>query len=223
MQKYNIIEVLNNQTLKVDLNNIAKSFSKSEMCPKSFKDKPEEVYIAILKGLELGISPMQACQSICVVNGTPMLYGSIVYSLGMSHPNFESYDVEYSDNFESCKAIINRKKGKPVIFEYTKKEAEMEGLLGRDVWKKHLKKMLWRRATRVAFEMAFPDAYAGISLSEEEKIEDIQKQPTSKLQTVIAEPIEEITMQEIDEEKLQKEIEERNKQEVQKIQDKVIA
>lgn len=228
MQKYNTIEVLKNQDLKANLNNLAKSFSKSEMCPKAFKDKPDEIYIAILKGLELGISPMQACQSICVVNGTPMLYGSIVYSLGMSHTNFENYDVEYKDNFETCKATIFRKKGNPIVFEYTKKEAEAEGLLSRDVWKKHLKKMLWRRATRVAFEMAFPDAYAGISLSEEEKVEDIQKiQPTTKLQQQNVE-IQEIELevnipenaseimeksQKEFEEKRQKEIAEMNKQE----------
>ena len=48
MQKYNIIEVLNNQNLKVDLNNLAKSFSKSEMCPKGFKDKPKRIVLQYL-------------------------------------------------------------------------------------------------------------------------------------------------------------------------------
>ena len=127
-------------------------FSVSEMCPKNFKNKTEEVYIAILKGLELGISPMQACQSIGIVNGVPMLYGSIVYSLGISHPNFDSYDAEYNEDFTKCKTTVYRKKGKPVVYEFSKEDAKNEGILEGMVWKKHLKKMLWRRATRVALD-----------------------------------------------------------------------
>ena len=122
-----------------------------------------------------------------------MLYGSIVYSLGISHPNFDSYDAEYNEDFTKCKTTVYRKKGKPVVYEFSKEDAKNEGILEGMVWKKHLKKMLWRRATRVAFEIAFPDAYAGISTTEEERIDDLQSKTSKTSQTV-----RDIEMQEIE-------------------------
>ena len=48
---------------------ISNTLSKSGLVPKDFQGKPENVFVAIQWGLELGLAPLQALQSIAVING----------------------------------------------------------------------------------------------------------------------------------------------------------
>jgi hypothetical protein len=61
---------------------IAKS---GDMCPSSFRGKPEAVLAAIQRGAELGLNPMQALTSITVIKGTPTLSGETLLAL-MNQP-----------------------------------------------------------------------------------------------------------------------------------------
>ena len=44
------------------------AIAKSSFCPAKYKNHPEDVLVAILMGLEVGLKPMQALQNIAVIN-----------------------------------------------------------------------------------------------------------------------------------------------------------
>lgn len=56
-----------------------------DMCPASFRGKPEAVLAAIQRGAELGLNPMQSLTSITVIKGTPTLSGETLLAL-MNQP-----------------------------------------------------------------------------------------------------------------------------------------
>ena len=70
--------------------------SKSEFAPKDFRGKPESCLLAIQHGSEIGLSPMQALQSIAVINGKPAVYGDTALAVCIGSPVCE-YVREYVD------------------------------------------------------------------------------------------------------------------------------
>ena len=68
---------------------IANMMAKSDMVPKGYKDKPQDVLIALEMGRQLNLAPLQAIQNIAVINGKPALYGDAVLAVCSGHPDFE--------------------------------------------------------------------------------------------------------------------------------------
>lgn len=65
---------------------IAGAICRARMAPKSYCDQqgnpyPDKVSIAILHGLELGLTPMAALQSLAVINGMPAVFGDGLVAL----------------------------------------------------------------------------------------------------------------------------------------------
>ena len=58
-----------------DLLKLAEMLAKSNMVPAQFKNKAEDVVIAVMWGEEVGLQPIQALQNIAVINGKPSIYG----------------------------------------------------------------------------------------------------------------------------------------------------
>ena len=59
---------------------IASAICRSGMAPKSYLDRqgnaiPDKVAVAMMAGMEVGLTPMASLQSIAVINGTPSLWG----------------------------------------------------------------------------------------------------------------------------------------------------
>src|SRR5262245_9970035 len=54
---------------------LAQLLSKSNLVPEDFRGKPENVLVALQLGAEVGFPPMQALQSIAVINGRPSIWG----------------------------------------------------------------------------------------------------------------------------------------------------
>jgi len=57
-----------------------------DMCPKHFQNKPQAVLAAIQRGAEIGLGPMQALDSIYVINGRASLSGATCLAL-MGRPD----------------------------------------------------------------------------------------------------------------------------------------
>src|SRR5215210_6712093 len=53
---------------------LAEIIAASGMAPKDMKT-PEQISVAIMHGMEVGMTPMTALQSIAVVNGRPSVWG----------------------------------------------------------------------------------------------------------------------------------------------------
>ena len=58
----------------------------SGLAPKGFEKKPNDAFIAIQWGAEVGLKPLQALQNIAVINGRPSLWGDAVIAIVRSSP-----------------------------------------------------------------------------------------------------------------------------------------
>ena len=91
----------------MDFSNIEQAIKASELisqapgfCPKDFLNKPAQILCAIQYGREIGLSPMQALQSIAVINGKPSIYGDGLIALCQSFSECEDIKEEFGANFQ---------------------------------------------------------------------------------------------------------------------------
>jgi hypothetical protein len=151
---------------------IANMMAKSEMVTKGYKDKPQDVLIAMEYGRSLGLGALQAIQNIAVINGRPSLYGDAVLAVCSGHPDFE--DIKEEQILSAANKVIGytctvkRKNRSPVTQSFTIDDATAAGLLGRQgPWKTNQARMLQMRARAFALRDSFADALGGVRVVEE--------------------------------------------------------
>ncbi|RTL03785.1 hypothetical protein EKK58_12040 [Candidatus Dependentiae bacterium] len=134
----------------------------SALCPKHFKSE-SDVLTCILFGQEIGITPMQALQTLYIVNGIPTLPSAGIKALVITAGGrFKT--IEWTA--ETCKLTLQR--GDWIEeFEYTIKDAQRAGLTNKEVWQKHPKQMLYARASTVLGRNMFADVLKGLQAKEE--------------------------------------------------------
>jgi len=71
---------------------VAMIFAKSGIVPDAMRDKPENVFVAMQLGAELGLSPTNAVQTIMVVNGRAVVFGDGFGGVIRSSPVFEAIE-----------------------------------------------------------------------------------------------------------------------------------
>lgn len=82
---------LNITTLE-SLREFCSVLSGTEMVPKAYKGKPDDILVAMLHGQEVGLPHLQALQSIAVVNGVPSIYGDAALALVRASGKLEDFD-----------------------------------------------------------------------------------------------------------------------------------
>ena len=138
----------------------------SSIVPKDYIGKPGNCLVAIQWGMELGLQPMQAMQSIAVINGRPSLWGDAMLALVKAHPAFEWIKEECDGNVATC--TIKRRGEPEVVQSFSLEEAKRAGLTGKQgPWTQYPKRMLQMRARGFALRDAFPDAMRGVVSAEE--------------------------------------------------------
>lgn len=185
---------------------LAAWIAKSDLAPRDYKDKPQNVLIAMQMGLEVGLSPMQAIQNIAVVNGRPSIWGDSMLALCQNHRDFESIDENQSTNDKGV-CIVKRRGMEPQRREFTIDDAKKAGLWGKQgPWQTAPARMLKLRARAFAIRDTFADALRGLQSAEEQR--DI-------VETTAVESIPEIKQPErISEMKNENISEEKNKEKV---------
>jgi hypothetical protein len=151
---------------------------------------PEQVTVAILTGLELGIKPMQAIQGIAVINGRPSVWGdlalAIVRATGQLEYFKETYEGTPPSNWEKpegeerkFKAVCRiKRRGEPeeVVSEFSIDDAIVAKLWmkrggergDKDTpWVTNPKRMLKMRARGFGLRDTFTDALKGVMIAEE--------------------------------------------------------
>ena len=145
---------------------IAKIISRSDLAPKDFRGKPENVLVAIEMGKDLGLKPMQAIQNIAVINGRPCIWGDAALAVLQSHRDFEYIDESVDNGVATCK--IKRKGNPEVVRTFSESDAKKAGLFGKSgPWTTYPKRMLQLRARGFAARDSFADALKGINFREE--------------------------------------------------------
>ena len=145
----------------------AKIMADSDLVPKDFKGKPGNILVAIQKGLEIGLSPMGALESIAVINGRASLWGDGMLALVQASPVYEWHDESQSTPQKGV-CIIKRKGHPEHRSEFSLEDAKRAGLLGKPgPWTQYTSRMLTLRARAFALRDKFADALKGLPMAEE--------------------------------------------------------
>lgn len=168
---------------------IAEWLSQCDLVPKHYRGKPYNILAATQMGREVGMPTMMALQSIAVINGTPCIWGKAIPALIKSHPKYEWMNEDYDEKTQTAICTIKRKGEPEQTQTFSKSDAEKAGLLNRDTYKQHLKRMLQMRARSRCASDVFPDALMGLVGREEAEAypeeKDITPPPSSHMQEQI--------------------------------------
>jgi hypothetical protein len=153
----------------------AMEFSKlvatSSMVPAAYRGKPADVLLAVQMGAELGLAPMQALQSIAVVNGRPTVYGDAMMALVRSSRRCESIHEYYEGEGDNLVAVCVARRVRepdPIIGRFSVADAKRAKLWGKaGPWSDHPKIMLKHRARGFCLRDGFADLLRGIITREE--------------------------------------------------------
>lgn len=145
----------------------AKLISDSDMVPKDFRGKPGNVLVAIQMGEEVGLKPLQALQSIAVINGRPSIWGDAVPGLCQTSPAYEWHKEFYDEAKDAAVCIVKRKGAPEHRYEFSMKDVVAGGYDKKQgPWQTERRRMMQMRARR-AFRDQFPDALKGLSIAED--------------------------------------------------------
>lgn len=139
----------------------------SDLLPDGLKGKPQNVLMALMQGLDLGLRPMQALNLIDVIKGKPAMsaQGMRAQILAAGH-RFRI--VEHTDT--KCTVAAHRSDWAddewPEV-SFTIEQAKQAGLAGGDNWKKYPADMLLARATTRMAKAYFSDVTNGLNSVEE--------------------------------------------------------
>lgn len=157
---------------------LAKAVCMAGMAPKGL-DTPEKAMVAIMHGLEIGLTPMAALQRIAVVNGRPTLWGDgamgLVRGSGLCEWVREEIEGEGDKMVAVCTA---KRKGEPqpVARTFSVMDAKKANLWGKSgPWQQFPTRMLAMRARAFCLRDVFADVLGGMYLREE--LEDSQPAP----------------------------------------------
>jgi hypothetical protein len=154
-----------------DAMTFGKMLADSEFAPKDFRGKPASCVLAIQHGAEIGLGPMQAIQSIAVINGRPSIWGDAALALVMASPVCEFVRERIEGDGDKAVAICEAKrKGYPeaTVSRFSVEDAKRAGLWGKTgPWTQYSRRMMQLRARGFALRDAFPDVLKGLITTEE--------------------------------------------------------
>lgn len=164
------------QTME-DAYRLGKAICAAGMAPRGM-ETPEKCMVAILRGLEVGLSPMQAVDKIAVVNGRPTIWGdgamALVRASGLCEYVRERIDGEGEGRVAVCETK-RRGETESVVRKFSVAEAKEAGLWNKQgPWKQFPARMLQMRARAFALRDLYADVLGGLYLREE--IEDDRRQ-----------------------------------------------
>lgn len=162
----NLPAFCNPQTIE-EADIVCQRMAQSGLVPKSFANRPNDIFVAMMCCHSLNMPIFQGLQSIAVINGKPSLYGDAVLALVRSSPAFESIKEEIKPGV-SATCTVKRKGEEPHTQTFTMDQALHAGLLTRNpVWKTYPDRMMQMRARSYALRDVFPDVLMGMNIAEE--------------------------------------------------------
>ena len=150
---------------------LAGQLATSDLVPKSFRGKPQDLFLCWALGYQIGMSPEQAMQCIAIVNGKAVMWGDEMLALCMSHREFDDIienPIVKNDAVIGYTCTVKRKGKADKESVFTLDMAKKAGLLAKGgVWNQYPERMLKLRARGFCLRDAFPDALKGIKSREE--------------------------------------------------------
>ena len=162
--------------------------AKSQMVPKAYQNKPEDVLVAVQWGFELGLAPLQALQNIACINGKPSVYGDAAMALVQNSPvcdDIKEYFEGEGTSNPIAVCVAKRKNRSEVVSKYSVEDAKRAGLwMKSGPWTQYPKRMLQMRARGFALRDAFPDVLKGLIT-----VEEAQDYPETEEKDITPKPV----------------------------------
>ncbi len=163
-----------------------------DMIPKHFQGKPDMVMAAVIRGMEIGLAPMQALSNIAVINGRASIWGDALPALIQRAGHTLDCILEgEGDNMRAVATLTRGDTGKEIVRTFSVAEAKKAGLWGKQgPWQAYPTRMLQMRARSFAVRDGAADAMMGLQVAEE--VSDYAKdvtpsdRPMSAFQTKVA-------------------------------------
>ena len=143
---------------------VAATLAKSNIVPAHFKNRPEDVFAALVLGAELGFSPMAALNSIVMIQGNATLKAQTM--LAIARAKIKDLSVSIKEDNGSVLVTIKRGEDSYTAVWNDDKAAAM-GLLHKDNYKKQKATMLRWRALSEALKIMCSDVLMGLNTLEE--------------------------------------------------------
>lgn len=166
----------------------------SQMVAKTFTSV-EQIVIALQVGSEVGLPPMQALQSIAVIQGRATIWGDalpgLVWASGLCEGIEET--IEGTGDNRTAKCVVKRKGAGEIVGTFSIADAKRANLLGKGTWSQYPDRMLKIRARSYALRDGFADVLRGLQCREEvldyagEVVEQPQKRKPARLPEVLPE------------------------------------
>lgn len=160
---------------------LSKALSLSgDMVPKHFQGKPEMIMAAIVRGMEIGLAPMQALSNIAVINGRASIWGDALPALLQRAGHSINCILEGEGDTRKAVATVKRgDTGEVIVREFSVADAKKAGLWGKaGPWQSYPDRMLQMRARSYAARDGAADAMMGLQVAEE--VQDYPKDVTPK-------------------------------------------
>ena len=173
---------------------IADAVCRAGMAPKGL-DEPAKARVAIMHGLEVGLTPMAALQRIAVVNGRPTIWGDGAIGLVRGSGACEFIHETTSGEGDALEARCEAKrKGqeKPIVGTFSVADAKKAALWGKaGPWQQYPRRMLQMRARAFALRDGFADVLGGLYLREEieDESRETRRPPTPAPEAAPAAPV----------------------------------
>ncbi len=146
------------------------ALSQGPTVPQRYANKPNDMLAAVLVGKEMGIEPMEAINSLFLVNGTVSMSGKLMSAL--VHRAGHELHVSITKD----KATVKCLRRDPYTHElhdvgsisFTTQDAERANLLDKETYQAYPSVMLTWRALSQACRIYFADVLSGVAYVPEE-------------------------------------------------------
>lgn len=150
---------------------LANAIAAAGFAPKSYNNDANKIMVGIMHGMEVGLTPMAALQSIAVINGMPSIWGDGALALIRSSGLLESFSETVDGQGDGLRAICTlKRRGEPdaVARHFSVGDAKQAGLWSKQgPWQQYPRRMLQMRARSWAMRDAFADVLKGLGIHEE--------------------------------------------------------
>lgn len=169
-----------------DCYRMAQLLAQSEIVPKDYRGKPADCCVAILQGLEVGLSPLAALNSIAVINGRSAIWGDGALAVVRASGLLETFSETDENNTATC-TIKRKGEATPTVRTFSQEDAKIAGLADKaGPWKQYPKRMRQMRARSWALRDGFADVLKGLYIAEE--AQDIAMRDITPRQAALAVP-----------------------------------
>lgn len=149
---------------------LSKALAQSgDMVPKHFQGNPEMIMAAVVRGMEIGLAPMQALSNIAVINGRASIWGDALPALiQRAGHSIDSWIEGDGDNMQAVAVVTRGDTGKEYRRTFSVADAKKAGLWGKaGPWQTYPTRMLQMRARSYAARDGASDALMGLQVAEE--------------------------------------------------------